>query len=104
MLSEVGEAVVSEVMQTEVLTCSGNERINCHPSQYLLEDAIPTFPPCCAAGLPAGEGSCEPRAAFLQLWYLVLFPGGSCATGVLVPLLCGEAGRPTLHNVLSLSH
>lgn len=56
MLSEVGEAVASEVMQTEVLTCSGNERINYHPFQYLLEDAVPTFPPCWAAELPAGDG------------------------------------------------
>lgn len=56
MLSEVGEAVASEVMQTEVLTCSGNEKINCHPSQYLLEDTVPTFPPRWAAELPAREG------------------------------------------------
>lgn len=56
MLSEVGEAVASEVMQTEVLTCSGNEKINCHPSQYLFEDAVPTFPPRWAAELPAREG------------------------------------------------
>lgn len=54
MLSEAGEAVASEVLQTEVLT-SDNERINCHPSQYLLEDAVPTFPLCWATELPAGE-------------------------------------------------
>lgn len=56
MLSEVGEAVASEVIQTEVLTCSGNGRINCHLSQHLLEDAVPAFPPRWAAALPAGEG------------------------------------------------
>lgn len=48
--------MASEVMQTEVLTCSGNERINGHP-QHLLEDVVvPTFPPRWAAELPAGEG------------------------------------------------
>lgn len=50
-LSELGEAVPSEVLQTEVLICSGSERISCHPSQDLLEDAVPTFPPCWAAEL-----------------------------------------------------
>lgn len=77
--------MASEVMQTEVLTCSGNDRINCHPSQYLLEDAVPTFPHAGLQSFLLGRGSCEPRAASLQLWYLVLFPGGSCATAVLVP-------------------
>lgn len=56
MLSEAGKAVASEVLQTEVLTCSGNERINCHPSQNVLEDAVPSFPLCWATELAAGEG------------------------------------------------
>lgn len=91
-MSEVGEAVASEVIQTEVLTCSGNGRINCHPSQYLLVDAVPTLGSAAQLFL-LGRRSCEPCAASLQLWYLVLFPGRGCATGVLVPLLHGEAGK-----------
>lgn len=73
--------MASKVMQTEVLTCSGNERINCHPSQYLLEDAVPTFPHAGLQSFLLGRGSCEPRAASLQLWYLVLFPGEAVPQG-----------------------
>lgn len=53
----------------------------------------PPFPRARLQSFLLGRGSCEPHAASLQLWYLVLFSGGGCATGVLVPLLRGETGE-----------
>lgn len=45
-----------EIIRTKVLTLLRQWKDKLPSFQYLLEDALPTFPPHQAAVLPAGEG------------------------------------------------